>query len=296
MRGAAPTPSRLLPAILTIFKLNIMKQSALAILLLIAASAVLLGQAPQKLSWQGIVRDANGDPYKTTPVTLRFTVFDGAVAIYTEDKQITTNGFGLAVHELGSVDPASFATINWSSGNKKLGVALKVGFDFISLGTEELKSVPYALYANRAASADNIANDKDNQTLAVSGNTISISGGNSQNLPADKDNQTLAVSGNTISISGGNSQNRPADKTTRRSPSPATPSPSLAATRRTCPSLPATGRPTTAPTYTTPIPATWASAPSSRPRRSRPSTTARTTTGHLGSKTTGATSVRWASA
>lgn len=46
------------------------------------------------------------------------------------------------------------------------------------------------------------------QTLSNSGNTISISGGNSITLP-ESDNQTLSVSGTTLSISGGNSVTLP---------------------------------------------------------------------------------------
>lgn len=46
-----------------------------------------------------------------------------------------------------------------------------------------------------------------NQTLTLSGRTLSISGGNSVTLPNDK--QTLALSGNTLSISNGNSVNLP---------------------------------------------------------------------------------------
>lgn len=46
------------------------------------------------------------------------------------------------------------------------------------------------------------------QTLGISGQTLSISGGNSVTLP-DKDQQTLSVSGTTLSISGGNSVTLP---------------------------------------------------------------------------------------
>lgn len=46
------------------------------------------------------------------------------------------------------------------------------------------------------------------QTLGISGQTLSISDGNSVTLP-DKDQQTLSVSGQTLSISGGNSVTMP---------------------------------------------------------------------------------------
>ncbi len=46
--------------------------------------------------------------------------------------------------------------------------------------------------------------DNDQQTLSLSGQSLSISNGNSVTLP-DKDEQTLTLNGNTLSISSGNS-------------------------------------------------------------------------------------------
>jgi hypothetical protein len=46
--------------------------------------------------------------------------------------------------------------------------------------------------------------DSDNQTLSLTGQTLSISNGNSITLPAATDNQTLSIAGNVISISNGN--------------------------------------------------------------------------------------------
>ena len=49
--------------------------------------------------------------------------------------------------------------------------------------------------------------DKDEQTLALTGNILTISNGNSVTLPTytNTDSQSLSISGNTVSISGGNS-------------------------------------------------------------------------------------------
>jgi hypothetical protein len=53
--------------------------------------------------------------------------------------------------------------------------------------------------------------DTDGQSLALTGNTLSISNGNSVTLPTytDSDGQSLALTGNTLSISNGNSVTLP---------------------------------------------------------------------------------------
>ncbi|WBM76211.1 tail fiber domain-containing protein [Saprospira grandis] len=50
--------------------------------------------------------------------------------------------------------------------------------------------------------------DNDNQTLSLSGDVLTIAGGNSINI-SGADNQTLSVSGSTLSIAGGNSVTLP---------------------------------------------------------------------------------------
>jgi hypothetical protein len=108
--------------------------------------------------------------------------------------------------------------------------------------------VPYALFAektNLTAGAgisitgntiSNTAPNTDNQTLALNGNTLSISNGNNVTLPAaaaytagtgisitgntisntapNTDNQTLSVTGNSLSISGGNNVTLPTSQWT----------------------------------------------------------------------------------
>lgn len=107
-------------------------------------------QAPQVLNYQAVVRGANGNPVaNNTPVQVRFTVHDGTAtgtAVFTETVSATTNQFGLVSTGIGSV--SSLSSVNWGNGAKFLQVELSIsGGSFTDMGTSQLNSVPYALFA-----------------------------------------------------------------------------------------------------------------------------------------------------
>lgn len=174
----------------------------------------LSAQTPQHLSWQGIARNNAGNPL-TVPVEIRFTILQAATPVFSEEKILTPNAFGLLVWNIGDAQPANFAALDWSNGNKSLQIEMRTppgSGNYTLIGTEEFKSVPYALIADKALS------DKDQQTISVSGNTLSISNGNTVDLPSDGDGsstneiQSLSIAGQTLSLSnGGGSVTLPAD-------------------------------------------------------------------------------------
>ena len=67
--------------------------------------------------------------------------------VFTETDTATTNQFGLATVQIGI--SASLAGVVWGNGNKYLqvGVDITGGTNFVSMGTSQLLSVPYALYS-----------------------------------------------------------------------------------------------------------------------------------------------------
>ncbi len=120
---------------------------AMALIMLVNVQA----QAPQKINYQAIVRDAAGQPLPGgANITVRFIIHDisptGAV-VFTETNTATTNQFGLITQYIGGTSPLS--AVNWASGAKYLQVEIDVtgGVNFIDMGTSQLLSVPYALYA-----------------------------------------------------------------------------------------------------------------------------------------------------
>ncbi len=221
---------------------------------LIALPFLIHAQTPQTISYQAIVRDASGIAIASATVSLRFTIHDGSptgVVVFTETHTVATNVFGLVNIAIGS-NGGNLAAVSWNTGDKFLQTEAdpQGGTSYVDLGTTQLLSVPYALYAEKAATADNV-NDADAdpaneiQTLSFDNSTgeLSISGSNTVTLPVTSggdnwgsqtvvtngtltgngtsgspllvngiltDNQTLSLSGNDLTISNGNTVTLPA--------------------------------------------------------------------------------------
>ena len=115
-------------------------------------------QPPQAVNYQSVVRDNTGAIVANQNVGFRLSLHEGAAngtIIYQETHSKTTNQFGLANLEIGNGTPLTgiFANIDWGSGDKFLEVEFDPsgGNTFVSMGTSQLISVPYALYANYSA-------------------------------------------------------------------------------------------------------------------------------------------------
>lgn len=117
-------------------------------------------QAPQKLNYQAVARDASGNPLSgNTTVNLRFSIHDGTsggAVVYQESQGATTNQFGLVTVQIGNgiVSLGTFSSINWGSAAKYLQVEMSInGGGYTDMGTSQLISVPYALYAESSGGA-----------------------------------------------------------------------------------------------------------------------------------------------
>jgi len=71
--------------------------------------------------------------------------------VYQETHTITTTNLGMVILSIGQGTPSigSFSAINWGSGAKFMQVELDAsgGNNYIDLGTQQMMSVPYSLYA-----------------------------------------------------------------------------------------------------------------------------------------------------
>lgn len=185
------------------------------------------GQVPQAFKYQAVVRDATGGTVVNRVVSLRLSILESnplGNAVYVEAHQLATNEFGLVSLEVGHGEPQSgiFESINWSSSDfylkTELDLAGQGNYSFI--GTTQLLSVPYALYAGKAVSAlDDADKDPQNeiQDLNLSGNTLKVNNNpqatqiNLSPYLDNTDNQTLSLNGNNLVISNGNSIPLPPD-------------------------------------------------------------------------------------
>ena len=125
-------------------------------ILLSIVNAKVQAQAPQQFNYQGALRNSDGTPVASKSITLRLTVLNGSAIgtpDYSEIRQITTTSLGLYNVAIGSGGAIStsgnFSTIDWSTGLKYLAVDVDLngGSSFVSAGSSQLLSVPYALYA-----------------------------------------------------------------------------------------------------------------------------------------------------
>jgi hypothetical protein len=110
-------------------------------------------QAPQKMSYQAVIRDADQKLVVNHVVGMRISILQGPASgtvVYTETQTPTTNANGLVSIEIG--DGTGFDAINWGNGPYfiKTETDPTGGANYTITGTSQLLSVPYALYAKTA--------------------------------------------------------------------------------------------------------------------------------------------------
>ena len=166
----------------------------LFLIVLVICCHHLSAQAPQRINYQAILRDAGAENavVANTSVSITFEIHettpDGPV-VFTETQMTTTNELGLINLRVGEVEDLS--AVDWSGFQKFLTITADVdGGGSMLVGTIPLVSVPYALYAENAnfAAGDGIgindqvientgdlSNTNEIQHLALDGNTLSLS-------------------------------------------------------------------------------------------------------------------------
>jgi len=171
---------------------------------------------PNAFNYSAVARNAAGQPIATTTIGIQITILQTSplgVAQYSENHFVNTDAFGLfnLVIGAGAVQSGSMATIDWSNDNYylKVGMDASGGTNFLTMGTTQLLSVPYALYAKSAGTVSGGANETD----PIFGSSVAsgISAVDTANWN-NKQNQLIAgsnitINGNTInaSASGGGS-------------------------------------------------------------------------------------------
>ncbi|MDQ7916587.1 tail fiber domain-containing protein [Mesonia sp. MT50] len=133
-----------------------MKKFIFLFLSLVFMSHSAQAQTPEKFNYQGIARNNQGEPMASQDLGLKISIINGSTAIYSETHQVTTNNFGLYSLAIGDGTPVSGAmnSVGWSTTKLlKVEIDPNGGTNYTDLGTTELLSVPYAMYA--VTSGDN---------------------------------------------------------------------------------------------------------------------------------------------
>jgi hypothetical protein len=112
----------------------------------------LCAQIPQGFDYQATVRDGVGNTITNTYVGFKFHILQGGAGVsssYSEFHYLPTDDLG-TVHltiGTGDVETGTFDQIDWSLGNYHLSVEVNTGSGFVAMGTTQLMSVPFAMYA-----------------------------------------------------------------------------------------------------------------------------------------------------
>jgi len=139
---------------------KIINKSAHLLIIILAHLLIntsIFAQAPQKMSYQAVIRNSSNALITSTPVGMQISVLQGSstgTAVYVETQTPSTNANGLASVEIGggTVVSGNFSTINWANGPYfiKTETDPTGGTAYTITGTNELMSVPYALNAANA--------------------------------------------------------------------------------------------------------------------------------------------------
>jgi uncharacterized protein (TIGR02145 family) len=154
------------------------------ILLLLFVTIIAYSQAPQAFKYQTVIRDNTGAGIANQEVSIRVSVIPNAAGntpIYTETHSVTTNSAGMVSLEVGNGTAVTgdFTTIDWSTGIYFLGIEVDPdgGSTYQSLGTSQLLSVPYALFAETVGNVDDADADPENELItaaSLNGTTLEI--------------------------------------------------------------------------------------------------------------------------
>ena len=120
----------------------------------------LWAQAPEKMSYQAVVRNATNALVTSQVVGVQVSILQGGatgIPVYVETQTPTTNANGLVSLEIGTgtVVSGDFTTIDWANGTYFIKTETDPlgGTTYTITGTSQLMSVPYALHAK---TADNV--------------------------------------------------------------------------------------------------------------------------------------------
>ena len=131
-----------------------MKKLILLSIWMVLGIVVLEAQAPEKFSYQAVIRDASNNLVVNQMVGLQISIrqyTDMGTIVYQETHTAMTNINGLVSLEVGGgMTMDNFSDIDWGDGPYYIqtGIDPTGVMDYNSImGTTELISVPYALYA-----------------------------------------------------------------------------------------------------------------------------------------------------
>jgi len=173
--------------------------------------STVVAQSPNAFSYQAVARASNGDLITNKAVSFRISLLQGSTSgsvVYTETHAATTNKYGLVNLSVGNGSTSdNFSDINWANGPYFIKIEMDAagGSSYAHMGTSQLLSVPYALYAETAGNSNIVLKDtsatKELQMLSISNGTIYLDKGGYVVLPDTAAYALIATSSKTATFS-----------------------------------------------------------------------------------------------
>jgi hypothetical protein len=180
---------------------------------------------PQAFNYSGVARNASNNPIANQTIGIQLSILKGSAVtgtvVYKENHFTNTDALGLfnLAVGTGAVQSGTFSTIDWSNDTYYLRVGLDAtgGTNFVTMGSTQLLSVPYALYAKSAGNTGSTfdhdtSSTNELQMLSVRKDTIFLTNGGFVKVPAssyDHDTsasnelQTVSIRNDTIFLTNG---------------------------------------------------------------------------------------------
>lgn len=184
----------------------------------IALAMNVTAQSPEGINYQAVVRDALGATITNAPVGLKLALVQNSASgtvVYEETFSSFSNDFGLVnvVFGQGTVISGTFSNVDWSAGPYFIEVAADVtgGTTYSVLGSQQLMSVPYALFTKSAETFltgdyNNLINQPSVPTMTseLTNDSGFITSPDDADADPTNELQGLTLSGSNLTISGGN--------------------------------------------------------------------------------------------
>ncbi len=183
----------------------------------IALAMNVTAQSPEGINYQAVVRDLTGVIITNAPIGLKLALVQTSTTgpvVYEETFSPFSNDFGLVnvVFGQGTVISGTFANVDWSAGPYFIEVAADVtgGTAYSVLGTQQLMSVPYALFTKSAETF--ISGDYNNlinqptiptATSELINDSGFVTSANDADSDPTNEIQDITLSGSNLTISGG---------------------------------------------------------------------------------------------
>lgn len=120
----------------------------------------LYGQAPEKFSFQSVVRNSANQLVSNQQIGVKISILQGSSTgsiVYSESHIALSNSQGLISLQIGtgSIISGNFNSINWSNGiyYLKSEIDIQGGNNYTITTNQQLISVPYSLYSNDVPSS-----------------------------------------------------------------------------------------------------------------------------------------------